>query len=217
MGVDGSPLHVLGQVAVELQFGKKHFPTDVVVAETLSAEAILVLDFLVQMHAVIDLAKQKIVLPEGGGELSLEKVGSLVTTPCFPVCIPERIEVPPTSEVEVMATVVGDLHQDSPQLFEGSQKNRLPVMVARAIVKPEKGKFPIHLINPNSEPAKVYPRTTLGTLEQFYTVLSDMVVAGTDITTEPGATSPVAELLDQIVERNCSELSGDEKGKFIYD
>ena len=96
-GVDGSPLHVLGQVAVELQFGKKHFPTDVVVAETLSAEAILGLDFLVQMHAVIDLAKQKIVLPDDGGELSLEKAGSPVTTPCFPVCIPEGIEVPPTS------------------------------------------------------------------------------------------------------------------------
>ena len=87
---------------------------------------------------------------------------------------------------------------------------------ARAIVKPEKGRFPIRLINPNPEPAKVYPRTTLGTLEQFDTVLSDMVVAGTDVTTEPGATSPVAELLEQIVERNCSELSDDEKGKFLH-
>ena len=121
-GVDGSSLHVLGQVAVELQFGKKHFPTDVVVAETLSAEAILGLDFLVQMHAVIDLVKQKIVLPEDGGELSLEKGGSPVTTPCFPVCIPEGIEVPTTSEIEVMATVIGDLQHDSPQLFEGSQR-----------------------------------------------------------------------------------------------
>ena len=90
------------------------------------------------------------------------------------------------------------------------------MIAARAIVKPEKGKFPIRLINPNPEPAKVYPRTTLGTLEKFDTVLSDMVVAGTDITTEPGATSPVAELLDQIVERNCSELSDDEKGKFLH-
>ena len=90
------------------------------------------------------------------------------------------------------------------------------MIAARAIVKQEKRKFPIRLINPNPEPAKVYPRTTLGTLEQFDTVLSDTVVAGTDVTTEPGAASPVAELLEQIVERNCSELSDDEKGKFLH-
>ena len=101
--MNGSPLKIHGQASTKLEFQNKEFKVDVVIAEALSAEVIIGLDFLTQTWAKIDLANQKIVLPDDL-KLPLAKGGS---TDCgndsttdqsvniLSVCLLEGLKIPP--------------------------------------------------------------------------------------------------------------------------
>ena len=146
LSVDGSPLHIRGQTTAELEFEGKQFKTRVVIAASLSTEAIIGLDFLEHIQATIDLVNEKIILPNDGGHFMLQR-GCTNTDDgacSLTVCAMETIQVPPSSEMEIMATVQGQ-HCIGPCLQEGVLKGRLPVVVARALVEPKAGCVPVHL------------------------------------------------------------------------
>ena len=69
----------------------------------------------------------------------------------------ETVRLPAFSEMEVMTTtqtsgVLGDW------ILEGELREKILVMVARAIVQSTDGKMPVCLLNPGAEPATVYIR-----------------------------------------------------------
>ena len=136
LGVDGSPLQIHRRTEAELDLGGHLFTTDVVIAACLSTEAILGLDYLEKIGATIDLVNNKIVL----AVLMLQKGSSSGETKTHSpkVYVVETIQIPPTSEMEIMATVKGQV-SDGSWLLEGVKKDRLPVAVARALMEPKMG------------------------------------------------------------------------------
>ena len=174
VGMDGSPLKIHGQASTKLEFQNKEFKVDVVIAEALAAEAILGLDFLTQIWAKIDLANQKIVLPDDL-ELLLAKGGS---TGCgnnatnqsvhiLSVCLLEGLKIPPLSEIEVITSVADQVADDKPWMFEAVEWSRLPVAIARGVVRLKLGQIPVWLVNAGNTAITLYLKTTLRILEEL--------------------------------------------------
>ena len=213
LSVDGSPLHIRGQTTAELEFEGKQFTTRVVIAASLSTEAIIGLDFLEHIQATIDLVNEKIILPNDGGHFLLQK-GCTNTDDgacSLTVCAMETIQVPPSSEMEIMATVQGQ-PCIGPWPLEGVQRGRLPVVIARALVEPRAGCVPVRLVNPRSEPMTIYQNTTLATLEKPENLPSPgAVIASAGQGEVP---KEKQEVLLDLVEKNGADLTGDQKDKF---
>ena len=166
LSVDGSPLKIHGQASTKLGFQNKEFKVDVVIAEALSAEAILGLNFLAQIQVKIDLANQKIVLPDDL-ELLLAKGGS---TDCgnnttdqsvriLSVCLLKGLKIPPLSKNKVMASVVDQVADDKVWMFEAVERSRLPIAIARAVVRPKLGQIPVWIVNARNTALILYPET----------------------------------------------------------
>ena len=222
LGVDGSPLKIHGQASTKLEFQNKEFKVDIVIAEALSAEAILGLNFLAQIQAKIDLANQKIVLPDDL-ELLLAKGGS---TDCgnnttdqlvhiLSVCLLEGLKISPLSKNKVMASVVDQVADDKQWMFEAVERSRLPVAIARAVVRPKLGQIPVQLVNARSTVVTLYPKTTPGILEELADsepTTSDQTVA---IAKSERIGPEVVEKLEQIVEQNGIFLTKEQKVEFL--
>ena len=100
VGVDGVPIKVEGMVSVPITIGKVTLQHDFMVAEQITAEAILGLDFLEANKCILDLA---------GGKMHItDKTPSLIPQPsnkevqCAKVTVTENWTIPPRSEMEVM-------------------------------------------------------------------------------------------------------------------
>ena len=213
LGVDGSLLQIHGRTEAELDLGGYLFTTDVVVTACISTEAILGLDFLEKIGATIDLVNNKIILDNQGGSLKLQKGSSSGETETHSpkVYVVETIQIPPTSEMEIMATVKGEV-SDGSWLLEGVKKDRLPVAVARALVEPKNWRVPVHLVNPRNEVIVVYKNIKLGTLKQPEKFLSQETVVASagpdDLSREK------QKLLWDLVEKNRAQLLDCQKDKF---
>ena len=102
VGADGTPLHVLGGVKVNLLLSGMPFCQQMVVVRSLTAEAILGLDFLQTNQAVIDLEQQRLSFRGCRETISLGAKSPVTTAT---VCAVETISIPPHSELEVMGQV----------------------------------------------------------------------------------------------------------------
>ena len=71
MSVDRSPLQVIGQADVQLEIGGKGLATRVVVADSVTTEAILGLDVLKEHCTIIDLNHQRVHLDDKEAPLRL--------------------------------------------------------------------------------------------------------------------------------------------------
>ena len=213
LGVDKSPLQIHGRTEAELDLGGHLFTTDVVIAGSLSTEAILGLDFLETIGATIDLVNNKIILADQGGSLMLQKGSSSGETETHSpkVYVVETIQIPPTSEMEIMATVKGQV-SDGFWLLEGVKKDRLPVAVARVLVEPKNGRVPVRLVNPRNEAIVVYKNMKLATLELPEDLLSQGTVVASagpdDLSREK------QKFLWDLVEKNGAQLLDCQKDKF---
>ena len=126
MGVEGSPIPILGIAVLEACFSGVNVQAEFIVAKTLSTEAILEVEFL-----GASTADTKAVLYE-------------------------LLCLPPLSEVEVMVKVKSDTISADVCLIEAaSLPNELPVIVANALVEPIKSNkektLSIRLINPSAD------------------------------------------------------------------
>ena len=77
------------------------------------------------------------------------------------------IHIPPTSEVEVMGHVNGNI-SEYPHILEQLTHKRLPVRVARALVIPSSLGVPVRLMNPTSETKT--PIYSIATMEAIHSV-----------------------------------------------
>ena len=134
-----------------------------VVVRSLTAEAILGLDFLQTNQAVIDLEQQRLSFRGCRETISLG-AKSPVTTAM--VCAVETISIPPHSELEVMGQV-RDMPSGEVWLLEEIPDNQQTTHVARALVSRSE-LVPVRLLNHRPETLTIYHSQRLavvGTVE----------------------------------------------------
>jgi hypothetical protein len=165
LGVDGSPLSVLGMARIPVKFGDCVFSIQLIVVEGISEDAILGMDFLQQSNGQIDVNKATLVLHIDNHNMSIP----LCSNGCSPpitvahAALKTTTVVPPYSEVEVLAQVD---HQDAGLWLVENCLQTFPV-VARAVVSPRHHQIVLRLLNPTAEPAKVFQNQKAARLEKL--------------------------------------------------
>ena len=167
VGVDGSPLPVLGCTQVEIDLAGEKLPTEVVVVSALTTEAILGLDFLHKYRAKVDLGEKQLFLGDRGCTIPLLETNRQNTNAEHRVRVRalETIKLPPSSEMEVMA-YLEEPPGEGTWLVEGTPEERAPALVARALVNANTTRVPVRLLNPRTEPVHVYKGVEIAVLEQ---------------------------------------------------
>ena len=107
VGAGGDPLTIHGSAHIELELGGGKFEAEVVVVSPLTSEAILGLDFLQKEKATIDLTSKVLQLKQQGKSLPLEDpdVPPPLGIHKVSVCAMDTVELPPCSEIEVLARI----------------------------------------------------------------------------------------------------------------
>ena len=212
VGVDGSPLQVYGQARVDIELEGEKLSGDVVVVSPLTSEAILGLDFLRRHDAVIKVKEKQLTLGGNDCVLPLSEANSLSSSSYLPIRAVETIEVPPYSEMDVMATV--EQPAAGVWLLEGVAEGRPAALTARALVTPRSGQVRVRLLNPRPERVKIYKGSKIATLEEVDEPVTQIAAVGT---MEQEAVPPGKEaMLRELVEKAGPELSVSERNEFFH-
>ena len=107
VGVEGTPLHICGASNVELKFAGETFHCPVLVARSLTSEAILGLDFLEANNCTLEMADRKLTFPERGVAVSLCDSSPDPDLIQARVTVDETLTIPLFSMLETMARVNG--------------------------------------------------------------------------------------------------------------
>ena len=104
VGADGRPLQVWGCKQLTVTIAGQKFESQVIIADSLTAEGILGLNFLQAHHCMIDLNKEVLVISKRNLLLPLESVKKVSsTTTNILVCLTSTLWIPAQSEIEVVA------------------------------------------------------------------------------------------------------------------
>ena len=162
VGVDGAPLQVCGSAVLSLSVCGLTIDQNFIVADALTSQGILGMDFLESNHCILDLAEGK--LSAGGQSIPLDPhcVGKQVSA-YTEITAEETFTIAPVSEMEIMGNVNMDC--TGTWLVEDRVSKKPPILVARAVVSPQKGRFPIRVLNLTSESITVYKGTRSATGE----------------------------------------------------
>lgn len=210
VGVDGSPLPVLGYTQVEIDLAGEKLPADVVVVSTLTTEAILGLDFFHKYRANIDLGEKQLFLGDRGCTIPLLETNRQNPNTRHCVRALETIKLPPSSEMEVMA-YLEEPPGEGTWLVEGTLE-RAPALVARALVNSNATRVPVRLLNPRSEPAHVHKGAEIAVLEQVdVPSVTGNIVIGNVVATIP---QEKQEMLWGLVETHGAGLDAKEREQF---
>lgn len=165
VGVDGVPLPVHGCSQIHLCLGGRDFTVRVIVADSLTSGAILGLDFLQENDCTINIAERKLYISNNRVSVSLGEADSSGTSADpLNVHLVETVRVPAFSEMEVM----GKPQQSSAAgtwLLEGIHTQRVPVIVANAIVTPGDAGIPVRVLNPTDRAVMMHKGKTIATME----------------------------------------------------
>ena len=137
VGVDG------GTVSVKVSLEGLVFNQKFVIADGITAEAILGMDFLEANRCVLDLCR---------GELVTKDIGMIPLQPhssskssCVKVTLVETMAIPSASEMEVKARVCAPSDEHI-WMIEG-RTARVPIRVARALVRSQNNLIPLRIVN----------------------------------------------------------------------
>jgi len=153
------------------------------------------MDFLESNHCILDLAEEKL---SAAGRSIPHHVGKQVSA-CTEVTVEETFTIAPVSEMEIMGNV--DMDCTGTWLVEDRVSKKLPILVARAVVAPQNGKFPIRVLNLNSELITVYKGTRIATSEPMEYTVEANISALTD-----NASFPTLQQNDQCVKKLMDTL-----------
>ena len=164
VSVEGTPLSVLGSAVLPLYLDHTVFSTQIIVADGLTTEGVLGLDFLESNRCTIDTGRR--VLQCGDNSISVSLCSS--TEPQCAVLLSETIRIPSFSELEVMADTTGVMARGlgHSYLLEPIASTKLPVQAAWALVAPSASRIPVRLLNPSTQPVTVHKGTKIAFLEE---------------------------------------------------
>ena len=164
VAVDGSPLTVHGRVTLPVRLGNHKEEVTFAVADGLTVEAILGLDFLENNQCTLDLRRRTLTLSDSTTvPLSSSKPSAAEQ---LAVSVTQTIRIPASSELEILAHITGAAPKHT-YLLEQNPSKRLPVMVARALVTPTSPDIPVRLINLASEDVTLFKGTHIATMEML--------------------------------------------------
>ena len=135
VGVEGSPLKVIGAVHLSIVLEQQQFNVNFLVADSLTTEAILGRDFLGDNRCIIDFGKSLIKFETAGVTLNL--MGSLHNSQVayVSIVVDATLQVPGCSEIDIM-TKVPSVATGGSWIIESNPTKNNAVMVARTLVSP---------------------------------------------------------------------------------
>ena len=165
VGVDGTRLETWGTATTEIAFVGETFQFPVLVGSSLTADAILGMDFLDANKCTLEMANKVLRFPNRGSVYQPARpniaiphhtsTGHAGRNPQYPTLQRDRSE----------AKVSEGLHQGTWLLEECKSKN-LPVRVTRALVNPVTPTVPVRLLNLSSDTTTVFKGTKVATVEE---------------------------------------------------
>ena len=215
VGVEGTRLETWGASTAEISFAGETFRFPVLVASSLTADAILGLDFLDKNRCTLEMANKVLRFPDRGISVSLQDSSLEPHIVQARVTLEETLRIPPFSEMEVMAKVDGEIHEGT-WLLEECKSRNLPVRVARALVSPVTTTVPVRLLNLSSETTVVFKGTKVATVEEYDTV---PIGATNWTTTAEGRKRPVVseskrQMLEKMAEKCADDLNDGQREQF---
>ena len=124
------------------------------------------LDFLEAHECTIQIQKKLLMLPKHSVSLPLRRAKATSTPSIASVRIQQTQHVPAQSEVEIMAQV-DDFISGGEWIIEQDPQKPLSVMVARAVVTPMHGKFPIRILNLGDDSVDLHQGMKLAVAERL--------------------------------------------------
>jgi len=225
VGVEGSKIGVKGVSTLKFTIAGVMVEADFLITEQLSSEAILGLDFLEQYQCVINadqhtLHLQGKAVPLCGGTRRSNNTEPLSLAS---VVTPNNLQIPPLSEVEIIAPTSLKQADESPSscaFLVETVNNRPPIVVANAIVAPrvecsQELVVPIRLLNPSSKTVTIYKGTKIAHISPL--MESELILnVNPSQPNEVHDVSPAAqEALWQLVE-NSGEVLDSQQQRQLY-
>jgi len=212
VGVEGTRLDTWGTSTAEITFAGETFRFPVLVASSLTTDAILGMDFLDDNKCTLEMATKVLRFPNRGISVSLRDSSLEPHIIQARVTLEETLSIPPFSEMEVMARVNGEVHEGT-WLLEECKSRNLPVRVARALVNPVATTVPVRLLNLSSDMTVVFKGTKVATVEEYNTVpigAMNVTTAGEE-KKRPMVTESKRQMLKEMAEMSADDLSRDQK------
>ena len=203
VGVDGVPISIRGSTVVQFSVYGIKFQHEFVIADQITSEAILGLDFLEPNKCVLDLANEKMYIQDK--PVPLQPLQSFNVSKCVKVTVVETVTVPPCSEMELIAHV--NVPQDGTWLIEGTG---CPVLVARAIVAPEQCNVVVRVVNTELTPVKLYKNMKIATAEPIEDHIICEVSKGKSLQAQPEGSSDII-----LANPLPDDITSDQKEKFL--
>ena len=164
VGANGTPIHVLGSATVTLTVAETVFLVWVVVVKQLTAEANLAVDFLAKNGCTVKVGKKILDFPNHGVSSPLIHSNSKYMLPPNGAFLVEIVGIAAFREMEVMATTQTSVTERN-WILKGEQRDKVPVVAARAIIRPVNRMLPVQLLNHAMESVAVYKGTRIACLE----------------------------------------------------
>ena len=176
---NNSPIGILGKTALDVKDDPGHISChEFYVASDMISEIILGLDWLMSNKVNVDLSRMVLTFPD----LSTKPLSVFDSTVLEPlaVVLDEDIEVPAKHEIFQTARIRNPTISES--ILEPNMKlSGKGVLVARVVVQPKEQRVPIQIINPGTEPVKLYKGMEVGYLQQVDDVeMSDPILIPKD-------------------------------------
>lgn len=204
VGVDGVPLQVRGSAVLDLSLKGLRVEQNLIVADSLTSQGILGMDFLESHHCILDLANGK--LSTGGKTMSLDpSQSSTLASIQMGVTVEENFTIAAESEMEIMGTVSDKCN--GTWLVEDLLTKKPPLLIARAVVTPLQGRIPVRVLNLKAEPITVYKGTRIATAELLGRDIETVSV----VSEEPDVEKEYQSLVEKVMETLPTDLSNTQK------
>lgn len=217
VSVDGSSVSVLGSCEVRITLSSYTFHHTVLVANTLTSEGILGVDFLQRNKCLVNLGEN--VLKVLGHSISIPlshntKEGAFSKQ--VDVVAAQTICVPARSELEILAEIHNSIDNGDTWLLEGKQVKDSPLVVARALVKPYNNTVLVRLLNPQSKPFTLHKKSRIAFMEPMDSLCICTADIPTITKTTPALTEEKRHILWNMVSSCHAELPDDERQKLFH-
>ena len=188
VGVDGIPIKVRGSTIAQLTIGGVEFQHEFIIADQITVDALLGVDFLEAKGCLLDLSKGEMSI--NGKTVMLTSHSTSGSVRSAKVILADTVTIPASSEMEVMACVESSIA--GTWLVEHNEFNHQSVCVARALVSTPSDTVPVRIVNTALSPTTLYKNSKIATAEH----INDLEVC---TTRENGSTSDDTELNDLLL------------------
>ena len=146
-----------GSATVSITIANKTYHQKFIIADNITAEGILGMDFMEANKCVLDIAKRQLIL-EQLEPLALVPSNLSHSSTVSHVIMSRTVTIPGASEIEIMARLPV---KEGSWLIEG--RNLDKVLIARAVVTLSENGVPIRIANTSAMPVSLYQGTKVAT------------------------------------------------------